>query len=111
MQFTYGIACSTEVAYYTYIYAKVPTKKFQVVTSYTRTAILAGRFISGALAQILISTHLMTYRSLNYFSLATVSIAFIIATLLPAVKTSIYFHREQVLDEEHTDVVVEPQRK
>ena len=23
MQFTYGVACSTEVAYYTYIYAKV----------------------------------------------------------------------------------------
>lgn len=27
MQFTYGVACSTEVAYYTYIYAKVGLKK------------------------------------------------------------------------------------
>ena len=31
MQFTYGIASSTEVAYYTYIYAKVPSDKYRVV--------------------------------------------------------------------------------
>ena len=36
MQFTYGIATSTEVAYYTYIYAKVDPKHFQKVTSFTR---------------------------------------------------------------------------
>ena len=36
MQFTYGIATSTEVAYYTYIYAKVPKSDYQQVTSFTR---------------------------------------------------------------------------
>ena len=32
MQFTYGIATSTEVAYYSYIYAKVDSNKYQKVT-------------------------------------------------------------------------------
>ena len=52
MEFMYGIATSTEVAYYTYIYAKVAGKYYQRVTSYTRAAILGGRFLSGVLSQV-----------------------------------------------------------
>ena len=52
MEFCYGIATSTEVAYYTYIYAKVSSQYYQKVTSYTRSAILTGRFFSGMLAQV-----------------------------------------------------------
>ena len=52
MEFFYGISTSTEVAYYTYIYAMVETNHFQKVTSYTRTAILTGRFCSAVLAQV-----------------------------------------------------------
>ncbi|CAL4077131.1 unnamed protein product, partial [Meganyctiphanes norvegica] len=51
MEFMFGVATSTEVAYYTYIYAKVSQEYYQRVTSYTRTAILVGRFASGLLAQ------------------------------------------------------------
>ncbi len=36
MQVVYGVATSTEIAYYTYIYAKVEPKYFQRVTSFTR---------------------------------------------------------------------------
>ncbi|XP_045584777.2 thiamine transporter 2 [Procambarus clarkii] len=95
MEFTYGIATSTEVAYYTYIYAKVSSKFYQRVTSYTRAALLTGRFMSGVLAQVLTSTHLLNYHTLNYFSLTSVIIAFLIACCLPSVSTSIYFHRQQ----------------
>ena len=49
----YGLATSTEVAYYTYIYAKVDPRHFQKITSFTRVAILLGRFLSGSLAQAL----------------------------------------------------------
>ncbi len=52
MQFTYGIATSTEIAYYTYIYAKVDSRHFQRVTAFTRTAILLGFFMSGIFAQV-----------------------------------------------------------
>ena len=71
MQVSYGLATSTEVAYFTYIYASVSgddTKPgkislyryisclghyYQQVTSFTRAALLLGRFLSGLLAQAL----------------------------------------------------------
>ncbi|KAK7068803.1 hypothetical protein SK128_003851 [Halocaridina rubra] len=95
MEFCYGIATSTEVAYYTYIYAQVSTKYYQRVTSFTRTAILCGRFASGVFAQLLVSTNVMNYHELNYFSLTTVTIALLVACVLPSVNTSIYFHRKE----------------
>ena len=36
----------------------------------------------------------MTYHALNYLSLASVSVALLLACLLPSVRTSIYFHRQ-----------------
>lgn len=60
---------ATEVAYYTYIYAKVDRDKFQVVTGFTKSAILIGRFLAGVVAQLLVSFRLMNLRDLNYISL------------------------------------------
>ena len=64
----YGSFLATEVAYYTYIYAKVDKEKYQQVTGHTRAAVLSGKFMSGVLAQILFSTHLMDFYELNYIS-------------------------------------------
>jgi len=94
MQVSYGIATSTEVAYFTYIYAKVPGEFYQQVTSFTRTALLLGRFLSGVLSQLLISLDLLDYRGLNYLSLGMVSVATLSSFFLPSVKTTIYFHRD-----------------
>ncbi|KAJ8951851.1 hypothetical protein NQ318_019826 [Aromia moschata] len=91
----YGTFCATEVAYYTYIYAKVDTEYFQQVTSHTRAAILAGRAFSGILGQLLISLYLMNYRELNYITFGAMIFATAWAVLLPPVKKSIYFHREE----------------
>jgi len=98
MQVAYGVATSTEVAYFTYIYAQVPAEFYQQVTSFTRTALLLGRFLSGVLAQLLISFDLLDYRGLNYISLAMVSAATLSSFLLPSVKSTIYFHRNQTED-------------
>lgn len=49
------------------------------------------------LQQILTSTGLMDYHSLNYLSLADVSVALVIACFLPSVSTSVYFHRQEYL--------------
>ena len=98
MQFTYGIATSTEVAYYTYIYAKVPKANYQKVTSFTRVAILLGRFVSGISSQILVSGSKiglpsLDYRQLNFISLGSVSLATVVSFLLPNVTRTLYFHR------------------
>lgn len=74
VQVCYGFYMASEVAYYTYIYAKVDKDKYQLVTGHTRSAILAGRFISSVLAQLLYSYSLMNVRELNYISFGCESI-------------------------------------
>ena len=100
MQFVYGMATSAEVAYYTYIYAKVPKDDYLIVSSLTRMAFLLGRFVTGSLSQFLNSLELCDYRELNYISLTSVSIAFILSWFLPNVKNSVYFHTNKVIEME-----------
>lgn len=68
VQLAYGTFMSSEIAYYTYIYAKVERSKYQLVTGHTRSAMLAGRFIGSVSAQLLISFDLINYQQLNYIS-------------------------------------------
>ena len=82
------------------------------MTSLTRAALLLGRFLSGALAQLLVclqvlsrdvtrtspyviisrSNQVCSYRDLNYISLAMVTAATTVSFLLPPVSSTIYFH-------------------
>lgn len=62
---------ASEVAYYTYIYAKISREKYQQVTGNTRAAILLGRFLSGVISQVLVSTGAMNVRDLNYITLGS----------------------------------------
>lgn len=59
---------AAEVAYYTYIYAKVPKEYYAQVTSHTRAAILAGRCLSGVLAQVFVELDVLDYKGLNYIT-------------------------------------------
>ncbi|CAO1414789.1 unnamed protein product [Diamesa serratosioi] len=93
VEFIYGTYCATEIAYFTYIYAKVDRKHYQQVTSHTRAAILCGRFASATLAQLLVNYKLMNYRELNYITLAAQILATIWAIFLPPVNNSIYFNQ------------------
>lgn len=69
LEFTYGIFFSTEVAYYTYIYAKVDKKHYQTVSSYTRGAYLVGKFLSGVVGQCAATFDLLDYHQLNYLTI------------------------------------------
>ncbi|KAJ8733805.1 hypothetical protein PYW07_014356 [Mythimna separata] len=92
-QFFYGLYIATEVAYYTYIYAKVDPTKYPRVSSYTRIAALTGRFLSGTSSQLLTHFGLMDYRDLNYITFTAQILATFWAFWLPAVQYGIYFHR------------------
>lgn len=96
-QFFYGFYMASEVAYYTYIYAKVDKDHFQKVTGNTRAAMLAGKFLAGILAQILYSAGLMNLRDLNFLSLGTQIISLFIGIGLPSVNKSIYFYNSENL--------------
>uniref|UniRef100_A0A182JKS1 Thiamine transporter 1 n=1 Tax=Anopheles atroparvus TaxID=41427 RepID=A0A182JKS1_ANOAO len=93
LEIFYGTYCAAEVAYFSYIYAKVDREHYQKVTSHTRAAIYCGRFFAASLAQLLVYFEAMDYRQLNYLSLAAQICATLWALFLPSVSTSMYFHR------------------
>ncbi|KAM8705827.1 hypothetical protein ACLKA7_010167 [Drosophila subpalustris] len=99
LEFFYGTYMAAEVAYYTYIYAKVDKKYYPRVTSHTRAAMFAGKLISGITSQLMINLKLMDYKQLNYITLATQILAMLWAFGLPKVDKSLYFHREAYLRE------------
>lgn len=77
VQLCYGFFMAAEVAYYTYMYAKVDKEKYQRVTGHARASLLSGRFIASVLAQILVSFDVMNLRDLNKISLGGKIIIFI----------------------------------
>ncbi|XP_060529418.1 thiamine transporter 1-like [Cylas formicarius] len=96
LEVLYGTFCACEVAYFTYIYAKVDREWYQLVTSHTRAAILLGRALSGIMAQLLISFELMDYRELNYITLSAMIGATFWSLFLPPAGESIYFHHNMM---------------
>lgn len=66
----YGFFLSTEVAYYTYIYAAVEKTHYQKVTGFTRAAYLFGRFMSGLVAQLTTSFGILDYEQLLYLTIS-----------------------------------------
>uniref|UniRef100_A0A182W031 Uncharacterized protein n=1 Tax=Anopheles minimus TaxID=112268 RepID=A0A182W031_9DIPT len=99
LEIFYGTYCAAEVAYFSYIYAKVDREHYQKVTSHTRAAIYSGRFFAASLAQLLVYFEAMDYRQLNYLSLAAQISATLWALFLPSVPTSMYFHRQAPISE------------
>ncbi|XP_055385322.1 thiamine transporter 1 isoform X2 [Condylostylus longicornis] len=104
IQICYGTFMSAEVAYYTYIYAKVKQEKYQEVTGHTRAAFLIGRFLASVLAQILISYNLMDVRELNYITFGSQIMSLFLALMLPAVKTSIYFYSDKIINDNDNNI-------
>ncbi|XP_020287296.1 thiamine transporter 1-like [Pseudomyrmex gracilis] len=100
LEFFYGLYYSTEVAYYTYIYAKVDKEHYQKVTGHTKAAVLIGRSMSGLIAQLTASFRVLDYHQLNYLTLTSITIATVWALFLPSVGQSIYFHRANACEDE-----------
>ena len=65
LEFFYGIATATEIAYYSYIYSVVDLTMYQKVTSYCRSATLVGFTVGSVLGQILVSVAGWSLFSLN----------------------------------------------
>ncbi|XP_030751147.1 thiamine transporter 1-like isoform X2 [Sitophilus oryzae] len=93
-QVFYGTFSACEVAYFTYIYAKVDKDYYQQVTSHTRAAILAGRATSGVMGQLLVSFKVLDYRGLNFITFGAMITATVWSLFLPSVKKTIYFHQD-----------------
>ncbi|CAI2352845.1 unnamed protein product [Caenorhabditis sp. 36 PRJEB53466] len=85
LELFYGWATATEIAYFAYIYVKVPKTEYKSATAFTRAALLVGRFLAYALAQLLIGLNWADYQTLNIISLVAMAFAVILALILPHV--------------------------
>ncbi|XP_017083877.1 thiamine transporter 2 [Drosophila eugracilis] len=101
----YGFYQAGEVAYYSYIYAKVDKQYYPRVTSHTRAAMFIGKLVAGLLAQLVIGMRWMNYKQLFYISAGTQVVALVWAFGLPKVEKSLYFHNrtEAIQDESKSD--------
>ncbi|KAL0270428.1 UNVERIFIED_CONTAM: hypothetical protein PYX00_007839 [Menopon gallinae] len=94
-QFFYGLFCATEVAYYSYLYAKTEKKYYQRATSITKATLLVGKASSALISQVLVIFDLMDYHQLNFLTLGAMTLGTIWAIFLPPVSQSTYFHRSK----------------
>ncbi|NWR83712.1 S19A3 protein, partial [Furnarius figulus] len=94
VEFFYGMVTAAEVAYYAYIYSVVSTDHYQRVTSYCRSSTLGAATVAAVLGQLLVSLADVSYFHLNAITLASVSLAFLCAFLLPMPQKSMFFHRK-----------------
>ncbi|WAR28713.1 S19A3-like protein, partial [Mya arenaria] len=100
MQMTFGLGTACEISYFSYIFAVVPGDYFQKVSSFTRAASLAGKFIAYLWGQLLTYYNVLNYFQLNIFSFVSVCIAFLISLLLPRSEYSELFNPKRFVDEE-----------
>lgn len=99
-QVFFGFFYSSEVAFTTYLYAKVDDKQYyQKITSLVKASMLFGRFLSGLIAQTIISTHALNEVYLVYISIFSTSFVTVWSLFLPKVQHSLYFHRNDVSSE------------
>ncbi|VDI06820.1 solute carrier family 19 (thiamine transporter), member 2/3 [Mytilus galloprovincialis] len=102
MEICYGLITATEIAYYSYLFAMVSNEHYKIITSFTRAAILMGRFAAYLTGQLLVSFNVMDYKQLNIISMVSVSLAFILAVTLRRPSHSDIFHSKK--HDENKDV-------
>ncbi|EDW84163.2 uncharacterized protein Dwil_GK13289 [Drosophila willistoni] len=98
----YGFYQAAEVAYYTYIYAKVDKQYYPRVTSHTRAAMFVGKLVASSLAQLMIGMEWMNFKELLYITVSCQVLALFWAFGLPKVESSLYFHQKPKLRVEST---------
>lgn len=94
MEVLYGLMWAADVAYFTYMYAKVDRAHYGTVSATARVGYLLGRCGSGVLSQVAVSFNLLSLLSLQFVTLGASVAATAFALALPGVSTSFYFHKK-----------------
>lgn len=92
LEFFFGLATASEVAYYSYIYSVVEPECYQRVTGYCRSVTLFGSAAGSLLGQLLLSLAKAELEHLVIITLASAAVAFVGPWFLPMPKRSLFFH-------------------
>jgi len=109
LEFFFGLATATEVAYYSYIYSVVEPSHYQRVTGFCRSVTLLGSAIGSLMGQVLVSVAQVPLFYLSVITLVSSCIAFVAPLFLHMPVKSLFFHeREQSSQDE---AVLEPMNR
>ncbi|XP_037552770.1 thiamine transporter 1 [Nematolebias whitei] len=100
LEFFFGLATATEVAYYSYIYSVVESTHYQRVTGFCRSVTLLGSAAGSLIGQLLLSVAEVHLLHLVIVTMASAAVAFIAPWFLPMPKRSLFFHKNPVEVEE-----------
>lgn len=93
LEFFFGLATASDVAYFSYIYSVVEPAHYQRVTGYCRSITLFGLAAGSLIGQLLFSVAKIQLRHLVIISLTSASVAFVAPWFLPTAKKSLFFHK------------------
>lgn len=99
LEFFFGVATASEVAYYSYIYSVVEPAHYQRVTGYCRSATLFGSAAGSLVGQLLLSLAKVPLFYLVVITLASAAVAFFAPWFLPMPKRSLFFHKSPGAEE------------
>ncbi|XP_037618205.1 thiamine transporter 1 [Sebastes umbrosus] len=100
LEFFFGLATASEVAYYSYIYSVVEPAHYQRVTGYCRSITLFGSAAGSLTGQLLLSVAKVQLVHLVIITLASAAVAFVAPWFLPMPKRSLFFHKSPGAAEE-----------
>ncbi|XP_044043994.1 thiamine transporter 1 [Siniperca chuatsi] len=93
LEFFFGLATASEVAYYSYIYSVVEPAHYKRVTSYCRSITLFGSAAGSLTGQLLLSLAKVQLLHLVIITLTSAAVAFVAPWFLPMPKRSLFFHK------------------
>ncbi|XP_028321088.1 thiamine transporter 1 [Gouania willdenowi] len=92
LEFIFGLATASDVAYYSYIYSVVEPEHYQRLTGYCRSVTLCGAAAGGLIGQLLLSFAKTPLVHLVIITLASLCVASVFPWFLPMPKRSLFFH-------------------
>ncbi|XP_008278003.1 thiamine transporter 1 [Stegastes partitus] len=93
LEFFFGLATASDVAYYSYIYSVVEPDQYQRVTGYCRSITLFGSAAGSLVGQLLLSVAKVQLLHLVIITLTSAAVAFFAPWFLPMPKRSLFFHK------------------
>ncbi|XP_051283249.1 thiamine transporter 1 [Dicentrarchus labrax] len=102
LEFFFGLATASDVAYYSYIYSVVEPAHYQRVTGYCRSITLFGSAAGSLIGQLLLSVAKVQLLHLVIVTLTAAAVAFVAPWFLPMPKRSLFFHKSSEAVEERS---------
>lgn len=102
LEFFFGVATATEIAYFSYIYSVVEPASYQKVTGFCRSITLLGSAVGSLIGQILVSVAHVPLLTLSIVTLSSSCVAFLAPWFLPMPCKSLFFHQRESRPQDKT---------